>query len=366
MFKLEWRSGLLCIAVVCIILMLGLWPFHSPKNEAAWLPYTSGLSFGRFGTVQSLGALKILGPHDDTGGTIEIWVRPDRWTKSATLLTLFTPEHPLLFSIRQALADLELETTARKSGGKRKARLYVYDGFGQSLREKKAVFITVAFGHGETGVYLNGALAGVSSSFGIPWDAFTGRVVVADSSRQPDSFQGLIYGLAFYDEKLAGEQILRHYLTWTKNGHPAIAEDERNIALYLFDEGAGRVIHNRLAAGPDLYIPERYTVSNKISMEPFWQEFKMSRSYWKDVVENVVGFLPVGFVLYGYFGDTCPIRGVMLVSIALGLAMSLTIEILQTFLPTRNSGTADLITNTLGTYGGALLYKHAWPIFTRK
>ena len=131
-------------------------------------------------------------------------------------------------------------------------------------------------------------------------------------------------------------------------------------------KGPGTVIHNQAAAGADLYIPERYTVADKISLEPFWKEFNMSRNYWKNNLMNVVGFLPVGFVFYAYFRVARPIRRAMLVTIAVGAATSLTIEVLQAFLPTRDSGTTDLITNTLGTYVGVLCYRDIYPIFTQK
>ena len=106
----------------------------------------------------------------------------------------------------------------------------------------------------------------------------------------------------------------------------------------------------------DLYIPEKYMVVNKIFMEPFWKEFNMSRSYWSAVLKNIVGFIPLGFCFYAY-ASVLRIKRATLLTVFLGGVVSVTIEILQAYLPTRDSGTTDIITNTLGTWGGVLLYQ---------
>jgi glycopeptide antibiotics resistance protein len=66
--------------------------------------------------------------------------------------------------------------------------------------------------------------------------------------------------------------------------------------------------------------------------------------------------MPLGFVFVAYWSAVRPIKHAVLVTTLLGFAVSLTIEVLQSYIPSRDSGTTDLITNTLGTFLGAKLY----------
>src|ERR1700683_4913803 len=100
--------GVLCIAVLCIILTLGLWPFHSPKNDVTWLRNANGLSFGRYGTAQSSGVLKTTNSSRGDSGSVEFWVQPDQWG-GGTILAFYEPESRRLFELQQSLSDLKLK-----------------------------------------------------------------------------------------------------------------------------------------------------------------------------------------------------------------------------------------------------------------
>jgi hypothetical protein len=97
----------ICGAVLCVILTLGLWPFHSPKNEVAWLGNRSGLRFGRYGTVISSSAFQTASAESGTAGSVEVWLQPGRIWDSCTFLAFCTPGNPRQFLLRQSEAGLE-------------------------------------------------------------------------------------------------------------------------------------------------------------------------------------------------------------------------------------------------------------------
>lgn len=341
-------TGIVCIAVLCVILTLGLWPFHAPKNDVVWLKEHNGLRFGDYGTVISSGPLQVTGSSDETSCSIEIWLQAARADEGGTILAFYTPHQSNPFSLHQSVSDLMLQR-----GTGRAARIYLDDLF----YRPQPLFVTITSGAQYTTVYVNGNLARTAPSFRLTASDCAGRLILGNAPLQQDSWSGQVRGLAIYYGQLSVSTVREHYIRWVRNGQPAVAQNDHCVGLYLFDERNGRLVHDHAGFDLDLVIPETYMVLDKISLEPFWQEFNMSWGFWRGILKNIVGFIPVGFCFYAYFSMARYSARAMLITVVAGFALSLTIEVLQAYLPTRDSGTTDLITNTLGTYVGILIYR---------
>jgi hypothetical protein len=332
-----------------------------------WLGNANGLAFGTHGTVMSLNALRPVRAHENSAGSVEIWVRPVRWSNSATLVALYKPKSGIQFALRQALSDLAVSTEIRDRGGREvKNHFLVDDALGAALRQKKTIFITITCNEQGTTVYLDGVLAKAEPRFHVDPEVFTGRVILGDSAWQPDSFRGQVHGLAVFESALDSTRILQHYHVWLETGQPDVAREDRDLAIYLFNEQTGPIIGSHAeVAERDLYIPDKYEVIDKIALEPFWEEFDFSRSYWSGNIKNIIGFIPFGFCFSAYFSRAGRAGRATRFTVILGAIVSLTIEVFQAFLPTRDSGTTDLITNSIGTYLGVLGYNKVYPVVSK-
>ena len=359
--RVNWRTEgpklllLACVLVVAGMLVVGLWPFHSPRNQVTWLSGENGLQFGRHGVILSSGSFRATDYPSGGPCSLEIWFEPARTWASASLLSFYAPERRRQFSLLQSLTDLRLQSDILEEQYQTlTSRLDVADVFWQG----KPAFVTIAAKGGQTSVYLNGAPVIPSASFQISSRDFAGRLIIGNPPRAGDSWRGQVRGLAVYDDALPPAQVRQDYETWSRKGRPDISGTDRPVALYLFDEHAGNVIHNQVARGSDLDIPDHYVVVDQAFLRPFWVEYYPGWGYWRGVVLlNVVGFMPLGFLFCAYFSLSGRIRRPALATILLGFTLSLTIECLQAFLPTRDSGTTDLITNTLGTCIGVWIYR---------
>lgn len=348
----RYVTSALCALTVCVILVAALRPFHSPKNQVSWVPNEDTVRIGRDGTILSSGTFGFAGS-DRPPFSLELWIEPALlWTRG-TVLSFYSPSSPTSLSINQDYTELVLQRGNRSERNHGSLpQIEIADLF-----RKKQIFLTVTSDGLDTAIYVNGQLATKKEGFGLYAQDLSGRLIVANSPLRDNSWSGQLRGLAIYNGILSAAEVAQRYQDWTQRRESPNANNGRAAAFYAFRERAGRTIHDEGTSGIDLYIPEQFLVVNHLLLEPPWSEMYTSHSYLKDCAINIAGFVPLGFLLTAYLAVVTRAKRPALAAIFIGGSLSFLIEVLQADLPTRYSGMTDIITNTLGTAIGAVLYR---------
>jgi hypothetical protein len=348
-----WFLAGMCAVVLGATLAAGLWPFRAPRNDVSWVSQGSGLVFGKHGTVVSASPLGPVGPPADQSCGLEIWLQSNRSPSSGVVLSFYQPGNKAIsFLLRQFQNGLVLDRGDQTSLPN-KDSIYV----GSVFRDSEPAFVAISSGPAGTVVYVDGKLVRRAPTFVLSSQDLTGQLIVGGRPFTAYSWSGDLKGLAIYYRELVAGDVSQDFAGWT-NGNDSNPDKTRGMAArYLFDEREGRVAHNQLDSATNLLIPERFFVFQEKFLEAAWDEFSPGWHYWKDVAINIAGFVPLGFFFYAYLSLIWrrKMKWATWLTIVLGFAVSLTIEVWQAFLPTRDSGMTDLITNTLGTAIGVLL-----------
>jgi len=343
--------GIVCLGILAVIAVAGLRPFDpSPKNNVAWLADRHGLRFSSLGIALSTSSLVWPSPSPDaTTLSLEIALRPDINARTNNILTFYTPEAPQRFRLIQ-WAD---------------STLLLYRDFRNEHREMDIentfrpgvpVFITVTAGPRGTAVYLNGVLKQRSTRLQLSRGDLSGQLVLGTSPLAAETWSGEIQGIALYGAELTPQQISSHFDAWSRGAPQPSPPDEAPFALYNFSERSGNVARDRLGRAPDLSIPASFQIPHKRFLGLPSRDFATSRSFLRDIFLNVAGFMVLGFFFCLYRATAgSSAKSAALLAVAAGAAISLSIETLQMFLPTRTSSIVDLAANTLGAVLGALL-----------
>ena len=348
----------LCLLVLLITLTAGLWPFHVPRNDVSWLSGENGLFLGKHGSLVSASPLSAADrTHASDSFSIEIWLKPNRTDAEGLgmILAFYSPASRLTtFSLRQFQGGLVMERESPYSVPQ-KTEIYVGEVFGG----QRPVLVTITSGRSGTATYVDGVLKRAVPSFIVSSRDLMGQMVVGNSPLTSYSWSGQLKGLAIYDHELSSAEVAQSFAGWTRESHDA-GTNEGVVARYVFDGLNGRVVRNQVDPATNLFIPERFFILNERFLERPWDEYQPGWRYWRNVLVNIVGLVPLGFFFYAYFSTIPKIRRAAWLTIVFGFAVSLTIEVLQSFLPTRDSGMTDLFTNTLGTALGVILC--AWCV----
>ncbi|MEP6715144.1 MAG: VanZ family protein [Terriglobia bacterium] len=343
--------GLICGLLLAGILYAGLKPFRAPPNQVSWIAGANAVRFGKSATMISSASF----PPTPVAGqrTLEFWVKPAAMDDSSTVIAFYNPASPRQFYLHQSESDLEIRIESSNAWLKTPRERVNFDRAFEGAG--KDALWDVTSDRSGTAVYRNGSLL-AKTPIKPSASEFGGRLVIGNSPIFNDSWEGVFRGLAIYDTALDQARIARHYANWISSGAPKLDRDDRCIALYLFNEHGGSVVHNRIQPGNDLHIPQKYFIVRQTVLDPVWRSFNWSAGFWKDAFINIAGFIPFGCLLCAYF-SCLKYRHPVLIAIAAAVIVSLFIELTQTQLPTRDSSMADLIDNTLGAALGAAAHR---------
>ena len=349
---LRQAISVLYLFTLCATLVAGLWPFHPPTNEVTWVENENALRFGKHGTALSSRTF-VLGSYGGPSCSLEAWLEPALTWTTGSILTFYDSSNTREFSMRQDFTDLVLQRGVENPARhKSQMQMRVANVF-----RRRQAFITVTSDGQDTSVYVDGHWITTAPGFGLSTSDLRGQLILSNSPLRDSSWPGQMRGLAIYSSQFSPPQVARHYEDWIRRQAFMLIEPEQALALYPFNEHGGNIIHNAIKPGTDLDIPKHYVVVDQLLFEPPWQEFHTQRNYWKNCILNVEGFIPLGFFLSLYFTVVCKMKRASLAAIVVGGAISLVIEFLQAFLPTRYSGLTDIVTNTLGTGVGVMLHR---------
>ncbi len=356
----EWTLYGITAAVLVGILVIGLWPlrFH-PANNVNWILTRDGIRFGANGSVVSSGPFHAPVNEVEAAGpcSLELWIAPAFSSAATSILAVSTPSNPVQFQLTQSLSDLfVIQKRLNRQGRLETKHIAITFLF----QKDRSVFITISGDSGGTSVFIDGLLRRRSSDVRLTCESLAGTLVLANSPERYDPWQGNIFSLAIYHGSLDAGTSLRHYRAFSSGTTLDRADLLSALAVYNFSEHGGHVIRDQTRSGPDLLIPKYYSILYPHFLTPPWKEYTPNHWYITDLAINVAGFVPAGFFVCATLVSLRNGKRSVALTALVGLSLSLTIEVLQAYIPTRNSGTTDLITNTLGAAIGAALYVYVF------
>ena len=337
------------------IFITGLWPFDFfPKNQISWLRGGGGLRFVGYGQVYSSAPVVLpIASSAAAKATFELIFTPSKPYNTASTVLAIINQDEMTFAIGQSLTDLFLQGSFAKSDGKPVLKLWIDHVCDQA----QEMFVTVTLEGNRVDVYLDGRLA---RSFPVLANAgnLSGKIVVGHRTTGTGQWSGSVARLAIAEGALDAMEISRRFEQWTAVRHLE-PEASHSGVVYEFVSPARDFVRNETGSGPDLIIPKTFRLVSYNILE--WPAH-LDRSVGLDALVNIAGFIPFGLVtcLYMRLSTHWNISWCIIMTILAGAAVSLSIELLQVLLPTRDSSLADVVTNILGTVigaGGALIGK---------
>ncbi|HVU09317.1 MAG TPA: VanZ family protein [Verrucomicrobiae bacterium] len=370
-FNSKW-FGWLTLAIIVGYFIVGFWPFDfRPLNRVNWPANQSGLQFGNNGIAYDPIPLAFSESNETNAGaadfSAEIRLAADSEPDDDVfnILTIYNSDLPDDFVFCQWKHEFLFRAAITHPFVHHISEI----GISDALPLGKTHFIAIRGGAVGTDLFLDGSPKGHFPGFVLRPNALDGQLILGNDDSGKHSWSGRLFGLALFNRRLDTAEIAAHRELWTSGNARQLTNAPGLTALYLFDEGGGQQVKDLSGNRHRVVIPEIFQPLHRRVLIPPWKDLAYNNTPdYSDIAVNILGFIPFGFCFSIYRRAVAPNRqttNFLFVMLA-GFAISLTIELIQVWLPNRTSSMTDLLTNTTGTLIGVMLAVRCRRFFARK
>ncbi len=334
-----------------------------PINNVKWNDSGVGLRFDRFGIVYAQGffSSSAEGSQKDSL-TIEMAIKPvfNQYSDFRYVLLIHNGDDAKQLVVGQYRTSLVVMNGNDHSNRRKTPKIYVQlDG-----EAHKDFLVTIVSNQLGTRLFLNGRLVSTNKHLRLkyPNPGEQTKMLVGNSLYGNNPWRGTMLGLALYDFDLSEKVISNHYQKWRDGLNFNAFRAESPRLLYAFDQRGGEKVHNVVSGGEelDLIVPVWMSApKKKILGWPVFNEMVSKESLTSDVLVNLFGFIPLGFLLLATLGRLEGFNKkytILILGVLVAFLFSFSIEIAQVWIPSRDSSILDLVLNSFGGLLGGLAY----------
>jgi hypothetical protein len=221
----------------------------------------------------------------------------------------------------------------------------------------QALVVSVVHDADGVGLYVDGEP--ISRDSRASWPAIgapePARLILGGTVTGQHAWRGSVRWTSLIDRALSAEEV--KLALAERQQHPADGRADGALLDFDLRAGPGRRVPSGGSLDVDLRIPA--TFQPPVLRALSWPDvlWPPSRAMAIDITVNLLGFMPFGFFAawlchaLGY-----RVRVALMLTLAGALLLSLTIELAQVWLPTRDSSLLDLVMNGLGAAAGAVAF----------
>lgn len=351
--------AILTILMVLMALFFGLLPKEWPiANDIQWLSDRRGMRFQKTSIAYV----------DDLH---TVWPKIQPWPLTIEMVVTASIDRrgfsPLLVmhdgNDRRQLAIWQYGTSLIVMNGddynykQRKPRVVGRNVFSP----QRTSYLTITSDEQGTHLYVDGILAADKKKWklSIPVEGHPLRLVLGNSVHGNLGWRGDLHGLAISGEVISDKEVRRRFNRWEADCNFDFLEQESTMLLFTFDQKKADQLAEQSGSDNYLKIPQHMIVLQKTILASAWRPMNWNRAAVGDMVVNIVGFIPIGIVFYGFLQCLSGpfTRHDQLFAVILCMLLSLGIELAQAWIPTRHSTLQDFILNTFGAWLGIVGWK---------